>query len=197
MILLSVNRATPGRDRIDMEEVVVPTVVDDRVLLGRIALGDASALRVLHDRHVPWLRGRLLRRCDDGDVVFEALQDTFVAVWRSPGAWQGTGEVPAWLWGIAVRRLIGVLRSRKGWSPVAATDVPQEPSAPVALFGVEDVDELVTAMRTLGLDLQAAVRATYLDGLTVAEASILLGIPEGTVKTRVMRAKAQLRGALT
>lgn len=180
-----------------MEDVVTPMVVDDRVLLDRIALGDASALRTLHDRHLPWLRGRLRHRCGDDDLVFEALQDTFVAVWRNPMAWNGTGQVPAWLWGIAVRRLIGAYRTRNHWSPLTASGVGAEAGADEAMYGIEDVDALVTAMGALDPDLQAAVRATYLDGLTISEASVLLGIPAGTVKTRVMRAKAQLRGALT
>lgn len=180
-----------------MDDVVTPTVVDDRVLLDRIALGDAMALRALHDRHLPWLRGRLRNRCADDDVVFEALQDTFVAVWRNPMAWNGTGEVPAWLWGIAVRRLIGACRTRNHWSPVVGEGGGADAGADEAVYGIEDVDALVTAMGALDPDLQAAVRATYLDGLTISEASALLGIPAGTVKTRVMRAKAQLRGALT
>lgn len=180
-----------------MEDVVTPTEVDDRVLLDRIAAGDASALRALHDRHLPWLRGRLRHRCSDDDLVFEALQDTFVAVWRNPMSWTGTGEVPAWLWGIAVRRLIGVYRIRSHWSPLTPTGAGADAGADEAVYGTEDVDALVTAMGALQPDLQAAVRATYLDGLTISEASVLLGIPPGTVKTRVMRAKAQLRGALT
>jgi RNA polymerase sigma-70 factor (ECF subfamily) len=180
-----------------MDDVVTPTVVDDRVLLDRIALGDASALRALHDRHLPWLRGRLRHRCGDDDVVFEALQDTFVAVWRNPLSWNGTGEVPAWLWGIAVRRLIGAHRTRNHWSSVADAGAGPDAGADEAVYGIEDVDALVTAMGALDRDLQAAVRATYLDGLSVAEASVLLSVPPGTVKTRVMRAKAQLRGALT
>lgn len=180
-----------------MDDVVTPTVIGDRVLLGRIAAGDASALRALHDRHLPWLRGRLRRRCGDDDLVFEALQDTFVAVWRNPMSWNGTGEIPAWLWGIAVRRLIGAYRIRDHWSPVVGEGDGADAVGAEPVYGTEDVDALVTAMGALDPDLQDAVRATYLDELSIAEASVLLGIPTGTVKTRVMRAKAQLRGALT
>ena len=175
---------------------IVPDVDDDRMLLGRVAAGDDSALRLLHDRHVPWLRPRLWHRCHDDERVFDTVQDTFVAVWRSPTAWAGTGEVPAWLWGIAVRRLVGVHRSRNTWIPVALPAVGREVGIDAAVFGVEELDALTTALRTLGPDLQGAVRATYLDGLTVAEASVVLGVPVGTVKTRVMRAKLQLRGLL-
>ena len=63
------------------------------------------------------------------------------------------------------------------------------------LSGVEYGD-LAGALRKLSPELRAVVQATVLDGLTTREAGALLGLPTGTVKTRMMRAKAQLREAL-
>ena len=63
------------------------------------------------------------------------------------------------------------------------------------LLGVEHGD-LAGALRALSPELRAVVQATVLDGLTTREAARLLGIPAGTVKTRMMRARIQLRGAL-
>ena len=63
------------------------------------------------------------------------------------------------------------------------------------LIGVEHGD-LAGALRGLSPELRAVVQATVLDGLTTREAARLLGIPAGTVKTRMMRARIQLRGAL-
>src|SRR5438093_4872804 len=77
---------------------------DDQELLEAVAARDRGALRALYLRHAPWLVLRLSRRCSDRGIVEEALQDTFVAVWRKPRAFSGTGEVPAWIWGIAIRR---------------------------------------------------------------------------------------------
>ena len=56
--------------------------------------------------------------------------------------------------------------------------------------------EIWPALRGLSPELRAVVQATVLDGLTTREAARLLGIPAGTVKTRMMRARIQLRGAL-
>jgi len=64
------------------------------------------------------------------------------------------------------------------------------------LLGVQYGD-LGAALDRLSPELRAVVQATVLDGLTTREAARLLGIPSGTVKTRMMRAKAQLREALT
>ncbi|HMJ74572.1 MAG TPA: RNA polymerase sigma factor, partial [Iamia sp.] len=88
----------------------------DQELLAAVAEGDRGALRELYDRHVVWVSARLRRRCADRDVVDEAVQDTFVAVWKGAGRWDGRGEPAAWIWGIAIRRLIGVLRTRRRWS---------------------------------------------------------------------------------
>lgn len=172
----------------------------DRELLAAVASGDRGALRELHDRHVVWVTARLRRRCSDPDVVAEAVQDTFVAVWKSAGRWDGRGEPAAWMWGIAIRRLIGVLRSRGRWSrsleavQASPTDLIVAAEDNV-LLGVEHGD-LPAALGGLSPELRAVVQATVLDGLSTREAARLLGIPQGTVKTRMSRARTQLRGAL-
>jgi RNA polymerase sigma-70 factor (ECF subfamily) len=173
--------------------------VDDRSdadLLRALAADDRSALAELYRRHSAWLAIRLSRRCADPDLVDQALQDTFVAVWRKPGGYQGSGEVAAWLWGIAVRRLIDQLRRR----PAALHRIDDRdqlsPSAEEqVLLGVQHGD-LGRALDRLSPELRAVVQATVLDGLTTREAGRLLGIPAGTVKTRMMRAKPLLREGL-
>jgi len=169
----------------------------DAELLAAVADGDRGALADLHAMHSPWIIARLRRRCADADVVAEAVQDTFVAVWRSAAKWDGRGEPAAWIWGIAIRRLIGVLRTRGRWSPVrqCADDDATVAAEDLVLSGIEH-GRLATAMASLSPELRAVMQATVLDGLTTREASRLLGIPTGTVKTRAMRARAELRGAL-
>jgi RNA polymerase sigma-70 factor (ECF subfamily) len=80
----------------------------DAEVVAAVAEGRIDALRQLHDRHAPWLAARLYRRCSDQALVDETVQDTFVAVWKTAGRYRGEGDVAAWLWGIAIRRLIGV-----------------------------------------------------------------------------------------
>lgn len=167
----------------------------DGDLLGAVASRHRGALEELYARHAPWLQARLARRCSSSEVVEQALQDTFVAVWRKPGGWSGRGEVGAWLWGIAVRRLIDQLRRRPRLLTVAAEALHASAEDEV-LVGIEH-GGLAGALASLSPELRAVVQATVLDGLTTREASRLLGIPSGTVKTRMGRARAQLREALT
>jgi RNA polymerase sigma-70 factor (ECF subfamily) len=169
----------------------------DAELLQAISDGDRAALRALYERHAPWLTLRLERRCADRDVVDDAVQDTFVAIWRSAGRYDGRGAVGAWIWGIAVRRLIDTLRRRPPREFVVTERLEDVvPSAEEhVLLGVEHGD-LGGALNRLSPELRTVVQATVLDGLTTREASRLLGIPQGTVKTRMMRARQQLREEL-
>ena len=172
----------------------------DAILLRRVAEGDEVALRALVERHAGWLRLRLRRRSGDDDLVAEALQDTFVAVWRSATQFRGEGDVGAWLWGIAIRQLITRLRRRP--SPVPAERDFIDAVSPLVrsaedelLVAVENGD-VGTALRRLSPELRAVLQATVLDGLTTREAGQLLGIPSGTVKSRMSRARTELRRAL-
>ena len=171
---------------------------DDQSLVEALAAGELGALRQLYDRHAPWLSVRLMRRCNDREIVADVLQDTFVAVWQSAERYRGAGEVGAWMWGIAIRRLVSRLRTRR--DVVLLRDPTTSTGSAVGLedellAGVEYGD-LGRAMAELSPELRAVIQATVLDGLTTREAGRLLGIPQNTVKTRVHRAKARLRASL-
>jgi RNA polymerase sigma factor (sigma-70 family) len=174
--------------------------VADDVLLRQVAGGDEAALRELFDRHAAWLQLRLQRRTSQPDLAADALQDTFVAVWRGAASYRGDGDVGGWLWGIAVRRLVSRLRARRGDAPapddlIAHLSPLVQSAEDQLLVGVEYGD-VGAALRSLSPELRTVVQATVIDGLTTREAAGLLGIPQGTVKTRMRAAKAQLRGRL-
>ena len=180
-----------------------PREVPDAELVTALAQGDLAALRQLYDRHAAWLSVRLSRRCSDPDAVADALQDCFVAVWKESGRWRGDGEVAAWLWGIAVRRLISRLRAGDRTLARLTVRPPTLPSrrglppSRAERRGAGPPRHRVRRSRRrpgrLSPEMRAVVEATVLDGLTSKEAGRLLGIPQNTVKTRLHRAKAQLR----
>jgi RNA polymerase sigma-70 factor, ECF subfamily len=184
---------------------VVSDVPDDAALLATMAAGSEGgheALRQLYDRHAPWLLVRLGRRCSDPGVVDEAVQDTFVAIWRKPQAYRGSGDVAAWIWGIGIRRLMDATRRRPA-PPVAVGETLHHREETPARSAEEQVvtdlayGDLADALRRLSPELRAVVRATVLDGMTTREAGRFLGIPHGTVKTRMKRARALLVEAMT
>ncbi|MFE6894949.1 RNA polymerase sigma factor [Streptomyces sp. NPDC057694] len=168
---------------------------DDRALLRAVARGDADALAALYDRHSGWLHVRLSRRCDDPETVREVLQDTFLAVWRSARAHQG-GEAGGWLWTIAARRLVDAQRVRARADRVEPPEAGSAPSAEDHVLAGLQYGDVGTALDRISPELRDVLRATVVDGLTTREAARLLGIPEGTVKTRAQRARRELRAAL-
>lgn len=164
----------------------------DPELLDAIRAVDRGAFTELYHRHAPWLLSRLQYRCRDASIVDAALHDTFLAVWRKPGSYRGTGDVGAWLWGIAIRRLIDQLRRHRRAPLPAATEELVVAAEDEVLLGIEH-GSLAAAVDSLSPELLAVVQATVFDGLTTREAAHLLGIPQGTVKTRMSRARTQLR----
>jgi len=173
---------------------------DDAALLRGVARGDEGALAALYDRHAGWLTVRMTRRCAMPDVVDHAVQDTFLAVWREAGAYRGGGDVAAFIWGIGVRRLIDAIRRESGarrrlpWRTAESSVVVSAEDQ--VLVGIEH-GRLGQALADLSPELRCAIEATVLDGLTYAEAAVLLGVAEGTVKSRCHRARLALRAALT
>ena len=171
---------------------------DDAALLRAVARGDEGALAALYDRHAGWLTVRMTRRCAMPDVVDHAIQDTFLALWRQAGSYRGGAEVAAFIWGIGVRRLIDATRreSARRRRPLPAAEPQVVVSAEdQVLVGIEH-GRLGQALAGLSPDLRGALEATVLDGLTCAEAAVLLGVAEGTVKSRCHRARVALRAAL-
>ncbi|MFE0386237.1 RNA polymerase sigma factor [Streptomyces bungoensis] len=178
----------------------------DAALLRAVASGDAAAMAELYDRHAGWLHARLTRRCADPEVVREVLQDTFVTVWRSASGHRGQ-EAGGWLWTIAARRLVDARRAQERAARVAGPPLETADGRPYAsgaavpsaeervLAGLE-YGEVGTALDRISPELREVLRATVVDGLSTREAARVLGIPEGTVKSRAARARAELRSAL-
>lgn len=178
---------------------------EDLALIARVVDGDRVALELLYRRHAGWLTARLQARCGDPDLTDIAVQDTFLSVWKSAKKYRGEGDVGAWIWGIGIRRLIDLLRKRKA-TPVdpafiarahGAAHLADQPTAEDVVIGTGGYGDLAVAMRALPDDLQAVLVATAIDGLSTKEAADLLGVPQGTVKTRLMRARQQLQEALS
>lgn len=163
-----------------------------RSLLRRVENRDDQALGWLFDSEAPLLAARLRRRGASPFEVEEILQETFLAVWLKAGDFRGDGPVAAWIWVIARNRWVSLQRSRHHDQPV---DSFTETGVPFA-DPITDLD-VATAMTGLSQSMRSVVEAVAMRGLSVQEAAIELGIPEGTVKSRLHRARALLREELS
>ena len=129
------------------------------------------------------------------DLVADAVQDTFVAVWQKPQGFRGDGDIAAWLWGIAIRRLVSRLRQRTDVVAVFDSTGTTPPAEDQVLLSVEYGD-IGAALARLSPEMRAVIQAVVLDGLSAREAAQLLNVPVSSVKTRLYRAKAHLRATL-
>ncbi|MGC9541757.1 RNA polymerase sigma factor [Streptomyces sp. UG1] len=174
----------------------------DGELLRAVEDGDSRAFELLYRRHEPWLVARLQYRCPDAALVDDVVQETFLAVWRGSARYrehEGT-DACGWLWRIASRRLIDAQRGHGARARLVQAlsrfRHQEHPSAEdEALHGLPH-GELAEAMGKLPADLRAVLQAIVVEGLSTAEAAKALRIPPGTVKTRAMRARRQLRREL-
>ncbi|HEX3788052.1 MAG TPA: sigma-70 family RNA polymerase sigma factor [Pseudonocardiaceae bacterium] len=179
--------------------------MDEEELVRRVSHGDRAAFEELYRRTSPWLAVRLRRRCADEQLVADVLQETYLAVWRAAGSFLGAaadGSAVGWLWTVAARRLVDALRrrGRQELPPTVVTGFAAATVAPAAeeLALADTIDgDIGAAFGRLAPELREVLQVMVLDGLTVRETSVLLGLPEGTVKTRARRARIALREAMS
>jgi RNA polymerase sigma-70 factor (ECF subfamily) len=177
--------------------------MDDDELIVSLAGGDDTALRQLFDRHAPWLAARL-RKALPSDDVEDVLQETFLAVWKNAGTYQPRGTPAAWLWVIARNQAALLLRKRGPATQALLDEAPLDESSPAS-----DSDPAEAAATRTDLDVAAAAalgppgcpdrevwRLMYEEDRPVAEVAELMGVPEGTVKSRAYRARRLLRAVL-
>jgi RNA polymerase sigma-70 factor (ECF subfamily) len=177
--------------------------MDDQELVAAVSAGQDAALRELFTRHAPWLAARLRTVLPAADVE-DVLQETFLAVWRGAASYRPDGPAGGWVWGIARRQAALFLR-RRGPAGLAlpeaiaagagsAGDQAGDP-AEAALLRAE-LAAAVAALGPAGSPEREAWRLMHVEDRPVAEAAALMGVPEGTAKSRAHRARQRLRASL-
>ncbi len=176
--------------------------LDDEQLIGAVAGGDDGALRELFTRHAPWLAARL-RRTLPVDAVEDVLQETFIAVWRGAKRYTPTGTPGAWLWGIAYRQAALWARRQGRIVTILADDadlsgLSGRPHDDPAATATNRID-LQRALTTLGPANDAhheLARLVFIENRPLADVAARLGIPMGTVKSRIFKVRRLLQAAL-
>jgi RNA polymerase sigma-70 factor (ECF subfamily) len=186
----AVNLLPPERNR---------EAMDDDELITAIASGDDAALRELFARHAPWLAARLRSMLPAAEVE-DVLQESFLAVWRGARGYRPEGSPGGWLWVITRRQAAQWLRRRgpDGLPLVALAGHGNQDNGDPAEAAVARA-ELAEAVRALGPEgstAQEVWRLMYLEDRTVSEVAGLMGVPEGTVKSRAHRVRQLMRAVL-
>ncbi|WP_053057553.1 RNA polymerase sigma factor [Rubrobacter aplysinae] len=172
----------------------------DRLLIQRLARGEARALDELYGRFGGVLFGYLLALSPHREAAEEILQDTFVAAWRAAGSFEGRSSVKTWLFAIARRRAHEALRRRslplndEGELEALAD---REPDPEKASLTGESERELADCISRLSSSQREALVLVFFQEFSYAETAEVLGVPIGTVKSRLSNAKRSLRTLMT
>ena len=176
--------------------------MDDDELIAAMAGGDDAALRELFTRHAPWLAARLRSILPAADVE-DVLQESFLAVWRGAAGYRPEGAAGGWLW-VITRRQAALWLRRRGpeglpLAVLAAQSAAggQHAADPAhAALSRAELAEAVSALGPEGSTAQEVWRLMYVEDRTVSEVAGLMGIPEGTVKSRAHRVRQLMRAVL-
>lgn len=154
---------------------------------------DREAFASLYRTHFPVVAGYLYRRTGNRALAEDLAADTFLAAWKALPRYQPT-EVPfqAWLLRIATNHANALARRERIYRRVLSLFRP--PGNPP---GGTDPDPLLAALARLSPDHQTVMSLVHLEELSVQQAARVLDIPEGTVKSRLLRAREALKRELT
>jgi RNA polymerase sigma factor (sigma-70 family) len=175
--------------------------MDDRTLGARLRAGDDGALAEILDQLGPLVLGLARRLTGNSSVAEEVVQEVFTSLWTQPDRFDPErGSLRAYLGVMCHRRSVDAVRrsaSRQRREEKAGGLVPtagvQEDAAEAAAIS----ESVRAALARLPDDQRRAVELAFWQGMTHQEIARALGIPEGTVKSRLRLAQAKLRDRLT
>ena len=175
----------------------------DALLVQMLLARNEEALRTVIDTHGRLVFGVATRILGEASIAEEVAQDTFVALWRRPGAFDPSrGSLQSFLAGVArnkavdrVRREESLRRTKE--SLAAEIEATVNPSADRDVAAdVDERDAVVAALGKLSPLQREAIVLAYFGGRTYREVAAELDIPEGTAKTRLRDGLIRLRQLL-
>ncbi len=173
---------------------LAPGEPSDAILLRQHVAGDPDAFGLLFRRHSGRLWAVALRIVCDPDDAADALQEAMISAFRRAGHFRGESAVTTWLHRIVVNASLDLLRRRSARS-VSWSGDPDDLPVPEPRQGVSSAEsrlDVDAAMRTLPPPQRAALVLVDMLGYSVADASAILGVSEGTVKSRCARGRTKL-----
>jgi RNA polymerase sigma-70 factor (ECF subfamily) len=187
-----------GNPRIEGGEMVNGALAG-RSLVDLARSGDAAAFESLVRSRMDATYRVSLAILGDGADAADATQETFVAAWRQLPRLRDLDRFDAWFQRVAVNACRMTLRAR-GRRRVREIPMAELGGADERALGApparSDAERLRSALRRLTLDQRAVLALHHLEGRTVAEVAEILGIPVGTAKSRLFKARAELDKAL-
>jgi RNA polymerase sigma-70 factor (ECF subfamily) len=163
---------------------------DDAELLARTSRGDEQAFKILVDRHARYLYGIAHSMSGNAADAEDLVQETLIAALNSH--FRGESAVRTWLVGILVRRA-GMLRRSKMRRPTSVIEIEPPTREPAATAGSDVRLDLTVMLEHLSPEHRQVIVLRELEGLSYDEMAEVVGVPRGTIESRLHRAREELR----
>jgi RNA polymerase sigma-70 factor (ECF subfamily) len=181
---------------------------DDSLLVEAVVRGDARGLELIYERYSRGVYSLAIRLLSETSAAEEVVQETFLKLWRQPTAYQpARGRLLPWLLGVAHHHAVDLLRRRQleqrhrastngdsapdAFDNLGLTSSDEDPQVRAGAF-----DQRVAVGRALAdlpVEQRLPLELAYYRGMTQFEIANLLGVPLGTIKTRMRLGLQQLR----
>lgn len=165
---------------------------DEHEAVRRCQTGEQEAFRYLVERYGDVLHGTAFLMTRNAAVADDAVQDAFLDAWRGMGGFRLGSPIKPWLMRILVNRVLALQR-RRSLPSVPIEDANEPGAADPEMASVDARDAVRRGLETLTAEHRRVVVLRYFAELSVPEIAGTLGWREGTVKSRLHRALAQLR----
>ena len=182
--------------------------MEDREIIERVLGGDNNAFGLLVEKYQTKVYNLALRMSGNEDDAFDLSQEAFLRAWRSLSSFQFESAFSTWLFRLSSNICLDFLRAQKRRASVSLTltneedeeiqlDVPDPGKTPEeAALAAEDRVLLEAALNSLPADQRQIITLRAIDDLSYTEIAEILQIQEGTVKSRLSRARTALRNKL-
>ncbi len=169
--------------------------IRDEVLVLRSQEGEAEAFRMLVGRWQNRLWRHAVRMVRNGDVAWDVVQDAWLAIIRGLSRLDDPAAFPAWAYRIVTCRCADWIRRQARLNRMTK-ELSSRPLRDAASGDLDEIDALRQAIHRLDPDQRATLSLHYLEGYSIEQVARILGIPAGTVKSRLHHARNDLKTIL-
>jgi RNA polymerase sigma-70 factor (ECF subfamily) len=184
-----------------MTEMVAPTSDWEAAVRTRLLAGEDAALGEVYDQYSSFVYGLAQRVIGDPRAAEDVSQEVFLHIWEHPEAFDpARGAMRTWLGTLAHRRSVDYIRREEARRRRNQREASRRPTS------IPDVEEMATALvaaervraalDVLPREQRQAIQLAYFEGKTYRQVAEVLGIPEGTAKSRLRLGLRRIAEAL-
>ncbi len=182
--------------------------MDEKRIIEQVLAGDNNAFGLLVETYQDRVYNLALRMCGNPDDAFDLAQESFFRAWRGLSGFQQESAFSTWLFRLSSNVCLDWLRAKKRRPTVSLTTLDDEeqevqlelpdpgPGPEALLLAAEDREALAGAMNQLPVEYRQILTLRAVDDLSYTQIAEILQLKEGTVKSRLSRARLALRNKL-